>query len=224
MAEAALASRTPARLLAAATDLFARHGFHGTSIRDIAQRAGVNVAAGHYHYGSKDGLYLEVLRDQFATVRSVLEHRGATRSARSLRRASRPELQSLLETRITAMLEIMLGPPPGPHGALMLREMCDPTAAMPMIVAEFIRPQTQEMEQLVALLAPAAGRETVRRIVFSIVGQVLFYRFTMPVALLLLGHAKYPRGFARKTARHIAAFSVAAIDGIAAPKRRRRGR
>ena len=40
---------TKHRLLAAATELFAEHGFHGTTIRDIAARAGVNVAAGNYH-------------------------------------------------------------------------------------------------------------------------------------------------------------------------------
>ena len=96
------------------------------------------------------------------------------------------------------MLELLLGPPPSAHGQLMLREMCDPTDAMPMIVAEFIEPQTREMEQLVARLLPGAGRETVSQVVFSIIGQVLFYRFTMPMVLLLRRQTKYPRGFARQ--------------------------
>jgi hypothetical protein len=103
----------------------------------------------------------------------------------------------------------------------MLREMCDPTDAMPIIVAEFIEPQTREMEQLVARLIPGAGRDTVTSIVFSIIGQVLFYRFTMPMTLRLRRESKYPRGFARKTARHIAAFSLHAIEGLAAAERRR---
>jgi AcrR family transcriptional regulator len=212
---------TPDRLLAAAVELFAQNGFHGTSIRDIAERAGANVAAGHYHYGSKDGLYLEVLRAQFAEVRTRLERRGVTRSAAALRRASRRELVALLEGRITTILEIMIGPPPSAYGQLMLREMCDPTDAMPILVAEFIEPQTHEMEQLVARLLPGVGPERIRQIVFSIIGQVLFYRFTMPVALRLRRESKYPRGFARVTARHIAAFSMHAIDGIAGERRSR---
>jgi AcrR family transcriptional regulator len=225
MPAAAPVRATPARLLDAAVDLFARHGFHGTSIRDIAERAGANVAAGHYHYGSKEGLYLEVLRAQFAQVRGELERRGVSRPAPALRRASRRELIRLLEARITTMLELLLGPPPAPHGQLMLWEMCDPTDAMPSIVTEFIEPQTREMEVLVARLMPGAGREAVTQIVFSIVGQVLFYRFTMPVVLRLRREAKYPRGFARKTARHIATFSLHAIDGITAARRSRaRGR
>jgi AcrR family transcriptional regulator len=225
MPATAVAHTTPTRLLEAAIDLFAQHGFHGTSIRDIAERAGANVAAGHYHYGSKQGLYLEVLRAQFAEVRGELERRGVSRPAPALRRAPRRELIALLEARITTMLELLLGPPPAPHGQLMLREMCDPTAAMPIIVAEFIEPQTREMEQLVRHLMPEVGRENVSQIVFSIIGQVLFYRFTMPMTLLLRRQAQYPRGFARKTARHITSFSLHAIDGIAAERRRRaRGR
>ena len=215
------ARATPARLLEAAVELFAARGFHGTSVRDIAERAGANVAAGHYHYGSKEGLYLEVLREQFAQVRAELERRGATRPAPALRRAARGELVKLLEARITTMLELMLGPPPSAHALLMLREMCDPTDAMPMIVAEFIEPQTREMEQLVVRLVPGAGHETVMQIVFSIIGQVLFYRFTMPMLLMMRRESRYPRGFARRTARHITRFSLHAIDGIAAGHRKK---
>jgi AcrR family transcriptional regulator len=210
------------RLLTAAVELFAQRGFHGTSIRDIAEEAGANVAAAHYHYGSKDALYLEVLRAQFAAVRAELERRGATRPAPAIRRASRRELVALLEARIRTMLEMLLGPPPAPHGQLMMREMCDPTAAMPIIVAEFIEPQTREMEQLVARLMPGAGRATVTQTVYSIIGQVLFHRFTMPMALHRRRQPRYPRGFARTTARHIAAFSLHAIDGLAGAEGRRR--
>ena len=225
MPSVALARATPERLLAAATELFAQHGFHGTSIRDIAERAGANVAAGHYHYGSKEGLYLEVLRAQFANVRSELTRRGAEQSVTALRRASRRTLVGLLRTRITIMLDLLLGPPPAPHGQLMLREMCDPTDAMPMIVTEFIAPQVQEMEQLVARLVPGAGREAVTRIGFSIMAQVLFYRFTMPMTLLLRGETKYPRNFVQQTARHIMRFSLHGLDGLAAePRRRSRAR
>lgn len=225
MPTAAIVRATPERLLAAATELFAQHGFHGTSIRDIAERAGANVAAGHYHYGSKEGLYLEVLRGQFAAVRTELARHGVNPPPMALRRASRRTLIALLQARITTILEFLLGPPPSPHGQLMLREMCDPTDAMPLIVAEFIAPQVQEMEQVVGRLVPGAGRETVTRTVFSIMGQVLFYRFTMPMTLLLRGETKYPRDFARHTARHILRFSLHGLDGLTSePKRRTRAR
>ena len=195
----------------AATALFAASGFRGTSIRDIAERAGTNVAAGHYHFGSKEGLYLEVLRHQFERIGMFLERRGALRSAETLRAASRRELERQLYTRVQAMLDVLLGPPPTPHGALMLREMCDPSEALPIIVREFIDPQVREMQAVVARLAPRADAATLQLIVFSIVSQALFYRFNMPVLLVYFGHKQYPRGFTARIARHITDFSLAGI-------------
>ena len=64
-------AETRDRVLRAATELFAERGFHGTKVRDIAARAGANVAAGNYHFGSKRDLYLEVLRALFAEVRGT---------------------------------------------------------------------------------------------------------------------------------------------------------
>src|SRR5262249_56597881 len=60
--------QTRQRLLAAASELFAAQGYHGTTVREIAQRAGVNLAAGNYHFGSKRELYLEVLRAYFQSL------------------------------------------------------------------------------------------------------------------------------------------------------------
>ena len=47
---------TKDRILDAAERLFARHGFHNTSLRAITSEAGANVAAVNYHFGSKDAL------------------------------------------------------------------------------------------------------------------------------------------------------------------------
>ncbi len=46
-----------------AEKLFAQNGFSGTSVRDIAQEAGVNVAMISYYFGSKEKL-MEILFEQ----------------------------------------------------------------------------------------------------------------------------------------------------------------
>ncbi|HNT89978.1 MAG TPA: TetR family transcriptional regulator, partial [Candidatus Hydrogenedentes bacterium] len=58
-------------LLDTAGELFAALGFEGASVRAIAERAGTNIAAVNYHFGTKDNLYAEVLR------RAALAIRGA---------------------------------------------------------------------------------------------------------------------------------------------------
>jgi TetR/AcrR family transcriptional regulator len=54
------------KLLASATDLFARKGFSAASIREIARTAEANSALISYHFGGKEGLYQEVLELQFS--------------------------------------------------------------------------------------------------------------------------------------------------------------
>ena len=53
---------TKDRILGAAEELFAQHGFAGTSLREVTSRADVNIAAVNYHFGSKDNLVNEVFR------------------------------------------------------------------------------------------------------------------------------------------------------------------
>ena len=61
MAKAAHFS-TKDRILGAAEELFAQHGFAGTSLRQVTGLAAVNIAAVNYHFGSKENLVNEVFR------------------------------------------------------------------------------------------------------------------------------------------------------------------
>jgi AcrR family transcriptional regulator len=49
------------RLLDVAEELFSEKGVSGTSLRLLTRTAGTNLAAVHYHFGSKDGLLDAVL-------------------------------------------------------------------------------------------------------------------------------------------------------------------
>ena len=50
------------RILGAAEELFALHGFAATSLRQVTGLAAVNIAAVNYHFGSKENLVNEVFR------------------------------------------------------------------------------------------------------------------------------------------------------------------
>ena len=59
------------RILAAATPLFARHGLSGVSIRELASAAGVNLSMISYYFDGKEGLYAEILKEQFEGFRYI---------------------------------------------------------------------------------------------------------------------------------------------------------
>jgi AcrR family transcriptional regulator len=54
------AEGTPARIAAAAIELFAEKGYAGTSVRDIARRAGLTEGAMYRHFGGKEALAREI--------------------------------------------------------------------------------------------------------------------------------------------------------------------
>ena len=57
----ATSAGTKTRILDAAEQLFMEHGFEATSLRSLTAAAGVNLAAVHYHFGSKEELFQAVL-------------------------------------------------------------------------------------------------------------------------------------------------------------------
>lgn len=211
---------TEERVLAAATRLFAERGFHASTARDIAELAGANVASANYHFGSKEALYLEVLRRQFADIRGRIERQGSIPDAPGLERVPRARLEALLRRRVRTMAEFLIGANASPHGALMLREMLDPSDALPVIVAEFLRPQIEEVSRLLTRLAPWLGQAEIQSCVFSTMGQVLFYRQTQPAQLLLRGWKRYPKEFARRVADHATELTLGGLDRLQARARR----
>jgi AcrR family transcriptional regulator len=79
-----------ARLLQVALPLFAREGFGGVSVRQIAQAAGVTTPSLYHYFGSKRGLYLrlvhELIERRSTAMRAALGSRGnaITRLRRAL--------------------------------------------------------------------------------------------------------------------------------------------
>lgn len=61
------------RLLEAAIPLFAQKGLEGTTTRDIASAAGLNVSLISYYFGGKEGLYRGVLESHAKNVRAMAE-------------------------------------------------------------------------------------------------------------------------------------------------------
>lgn len=83
---------TQTRILDAAEELFLLHGFEGASMRMLTARAGVNLAAINYHFGSKDALIEAVLRRRLdpmnASRIAALDHLEAEAAGRALEPAA----------------------------------------------------------------------------------------------------------------------------------------
>ena len=91
-----MAARLPAvrrrrQLLDVALEAFAARGFHGTSMDDVAEAAGVTKPVLYQHFRSKRELYLELLEDV-----------GASCSTPSPRRRPQPRARQQVEAGFAA--------------------------------------------------------------------------------------------------------------------------
>jgi AcrR family transcriptional regulator len=78
-----------ARVLDAAVELFAQHGYDGTSVSQVITRAGVAKGGFYHHFASKEALLFEVYGDligrQLAGLDAILaEHRPPAETLRAL--------------------------------------------------------------------------------------------------------------------------------------------
>lgn len=96
---------TDERLLAVAERLFARHGIDAVSVRSITIEAGANIAAVHYHFGTK----LDLIR---ALVQRRVDEVNATRLQllRELERASRITPRDIAELWVRPLAQLALDP------------------------------------------------------------------------------------------------------------------
>jgi AcrR family transcriptional regulator len=102
-----MAADTKTTILDAAEHLFAEHGYAATSLRQLTAAARVNLAAVHYHFGSKEELVVQVLSRRLGPI-------NAERRARldALRRAPTVEaiVRAFVEPPLRAAADERLGP------------------------------------------------------------------------------------------------------------------
>lgn len=77
---------TRSKLLEIATELFARKGFSGVSVREITKLARTNVSAVSYYFNGKEGIYQAVLEEQLSPILQVLQNVQAAKDSSATQR------------------------------------------------------------------------------------------------------------------------------------------
>jgi AcrR family transcriptional regulator len=196
--------QTRMRLLDAAREVFSRHSFQGATVREICRLADANLAAVNYHFGSKDGLLAEALN--FAPLAALQKANAKSSGSPGTR------LRQFLRDFMVMLLD---EENPSSQCQIMARELADPTPALDKIVREAIVPLHAFLGKLVREIAGAKVSEAgLRRCVYSIVGQCLFYRHSHPVLQRLHPRLRYDRKEIEAIGDHIAEFSLAGITHL----------
>jgi TetR/AcrR family transcriptional regulator, regulator of cefoperazone and chloramphenicol sensitivity len=202
---------TRVRILEAAGQIFADRGFEATTVRDICQAAGANVAAVNYYFGDKERLYIE------AVVRA---HRWRLDQAQLPEwDASTTPREKLADFILTFFRRVLGGPDDTWRTRLVMREIMQPSSACAEIAQSNIRPQFEILQSILRELLPAdTSDEELHLLAFSIVGQCLFYHVANPIIQNLVEESEHATYDVDKLSAHVTKFTLGAIDArIARP-------
>ncbi|MGB0217888.1 MAG: CerR family C-terminal domain-containing protein [Sinimarinibacterium flocculans] len=199
---------TRAALLAAGAELFAEHGYAATRVRDIAARAGANLAAISYHFGGKQELYTAVLEHEAA--RMIAQHPLSQPD-----HADDPVAQ--LRDVIGGLLgRVLADDERGLIQRLLLREMFSPSEALPLLVERVQKPQfALVLSAVTAVAGPHVPPERLRLAGLSLVAQCLFYLSARPVVERIVPDV-VSTGARTRLIEHLTDYNLAALQALRA--------
>jgi AcrR family transcriptional regulator len=197
---------TPERILATAEEMFAEQGYWGVSLRSITRASGVNIAAIHYHFGSKQEL-----------LERIFEKRCGPMNAERMRLLSEcredPGRPPLLEQILEAYLRPSLIWPDDPDGArrfLRLRAVLShevESLAADLISQHFNQVSRNFASAICNALPQFTEEEVYWRFQFLLSAQ--YYTLSNPGRVAILSEGKCDPSDAEAALRHMVPFCAA---------------
>ena len=201
--EAGVAARPgrKAAILLAAEKLFAQHGYHAVSIRQIAAEAGVPLALVGYYYGAKHELFYAIFAHWQPTINQRLALLGAVMSG-----AEPPTLRRVVQAFVEPVLALRASPEGEYYAMLVARELAYRTPDTDRVLAEMFDPMAHAFIDALHRLRPRRPRA---RAAWA-------YQFAMGALLHHLMDHRIERLSKGKNAPHSPAAAPLLIDFITA--------
>lgn len=181
-------------LVAAATQVFSRDGFHAASLREIADVADVNQALIGYHFRNKEGLYLAVfehivkqIRQRIGPITDEIDAALLAPDDTADSKAQRSNYFALLFRLTDGMVMLIANEQSTPWSQLILREHHSPTAAFSLLYDGFMGRVLNLLTKLVQRQRGSDSITDARLLVTTILGQVLVFRSARAGVLRLMG-------------------------------------
>lgn len=171
MTEAAVRPDTKQRILNSAERLFADQGIVATSLRQIIAEAGVNLAAIHYHFQSKEALVEALV---LRRVEAVNEIRLARLEAYEAGGRT-PTVEEIIECFLAPVFDLFDGDPAaGRQFARLMGRLYAESDVMPRLFATRFRPMVDRFVNALGRALPGLPRDELSWRIFFSLGAMAF--------------------------------------------------
>jgi AcrR family transcriptional regulator len=143
---------TKRRILGAAERLFARDGFDGVSLREIAAEADANLALIHYHFGSKLDLYRAIWADRYTP--EVANRRDLGFATIDYSQSRQKVIRALVELYLIPIMKMTDLPAFRDFVSIGAREWTDPKEEERGVLEEFLDPTAKRFLSCFAKALP----------------------------------------------------------------------
>ncbi len=169
---------TKERILDVGEELFARIGYANTSLRAITGRAGVNLAAVNYHFGSKEALLAAVIERRLVPLNRERSARLAAVADDAARQGRRPEVDATLRAFIEPTLAYGRSGPGAKNFIVLIgRALADPDSTVRSVFMRHIRALVVQLHDTLCAALPELPAEVVflrLHFVLGAMGHALF--------------------------------------------------
>jgi AcrR family transcriptional regulator len=183
-------AETRQRLIHSALEVFGEYGFDGASTRMLAERAGANLAAIPYHFGSKEGLYraaaeyiVEFSKRELQPIIDRIERMAMER------KVSRRAASELLEELLQRFSALVIGSPEADSWAgFIMREQLHPGAAFEILFEGLMKKLIDAASRMLAItlrMRPDDPRLMITT--QTVLGQIVIFRSGRAAVLRQLG-------------------------------------
>ncbi len=147
---------THTRILDAAEELFMQHGFEGTSMRVLTSKAGVNLAAVNYHFGSKDALIEAVFRRRVDPM-----NLARIAELEKLEASGNPSAEKIIRAFIVPSLRLVEDAKGGGRNFIRLlgRSYSEPAKAIRALIGQLYAPAMERYKAALERALPHMPRE-----------------------------------------------------------------
>ena len=203
---------TRTRILDAAEELFMLQGFGGTSMRLLTAKAGVNLAAVNYHFGSKDALIEAVFRRR-------LDPMNVARIAalEALEASGTPDADAIIRAFVGASLRMLEDAKGGRNFIRLLgRTYTEPAKGIRHLIGQMYAPTMQRYKAALERALPQMPREELVWRMHFMFGTLAYTLAATDTVQLIAGSKPEDRYDARLLEDRLTAFLA---SGLAAPLR-----
>lgn len=152
---------TKQRILDSAEHLFARDGYHATSLRSITAVATVNLAAVNYHFGSKEALLEAVIVRRLKPLNEIRLGQLEALLQKANQAEEVPTCRDILRTFVEPTLHLrQQGSDAEDFVALIGRILAEPRGVAMSIFMHHMEPLMVRLFQALALSLPEVSHQT----------------------------------------------------------------